>query len=378
MFDILRFDTASFLVVLALDPARLFCHAIPVDVDPSAVVRDDVRAGAEDAVFCAYPRTFAHLEGFAQRAEFAPVGAVRELAHHALVVSSLALAELLARVADVGAEVEGAVLEGRCFVHRFGFSLIGLAALDLGEHEALFAVFHREGGIVTAEDGEARALAAVFGRGPEGHLDGDGLCGSCGLLEEHVGHVSEVLVGVRDGVGVEAQEAAVAGAVGPLLIVVGLPLPLQSEGHAVELVAFLRGADGVFLADVGFLVCQDGVAAAVAVVVDADDGPVIDPAHGLQVDEASVCADVLEVEKPVFARRGVDPCSLVRAVDGTLALGEHDAVFIRAVDVLRALDGLETGRYASCGVEDVVVAAPFVEFRSFARALPFVAVEDDA
>ena len=363
--------TIGFMALLSGD-------AIPVDIHPAAVVRHDVGTGAEDAVLGANPCAFAHLEGLAQRVEFASVGAVGESAHHLLVMSALALAQFFARVADFSAEIERGILECHRFIDCFSLALVGLAAFHLGEREALFGMFHREGGIVAPEDDETRALAHILFRGLEGHLRGDGLCGSGRLLQEHVGDVGKVLIVLLDGERVEAEVSFVARAVGPLLVVVGLPLPLESQGETIELVAFLRSADGIGLADIGLAAGQHGVAASVSVIINANDGPVVNPTHGLQVDEASVCAHVLEVEEPVFTRGSVDPCALVRAVDRAFALGKHDAVLIGTIDVARALHGLESGGHAACGVEDVIVSVPLVELRSFACALSFVPVENDA
>jgi hypothetical protein len=83
------------------------------------------------------------------------------------------------------------------------------------------------------------------------------------------------------------------------------------------------------------------------------------------MDDATVGAAILEMEKPVLARGRVDPRALVGAVDGRRALGEDDARFVGAADVLGAVDGLRTGGDAVDGGEDPVGVAAFVEFRTF-------------
>ena len=54
---------------------------------------------------------------------------------------------------------------------------------------------------------------------------------------------------------------------------------------------------------------QDGFAFAVVVGVVAYDGPVVDPRDGLQVEDAAVGEDFLEVDEPILVCGGGDPAA---------------------------------------------------------------------
>ena len=133
-----------------------------------------------------------------------------------------------------------------------------------------------------------------------------------GVLEEGEGFL------VGGGYGEEAEVAG-AGGEGEPGVVVGFaePLPLEAEGFGGEVVGGLWDLDGVSLADVGFLVREDGLGDAFGVGVGADGGPVVLPGHGLEVDDAAEGAGVLEVDEPIVSIWAVG----VIAGGGSSALG---------------------------------------------------------
>src|SRR4029079_9116106 len=114
----------------------------------------------------------------------------------------------------------------------------------------------------------------------------------------------------------------------PSVLRIGLPLPLHSQARSVELVARVRCRARAGAAINGQSIRVNRLAHAVAVRIDADDGPVITPTHRLQMDDAPVGAAVLKVYEPRIARRGLDPAALVRSVDRRAAASEDDAVFV--------------------------------------------------
>lgn len=352
--------------------------AEPVDVCPSAVVCLDGGAGAEGSYLGAYPFAFLGLEGVAQLLEVLSVEAIAEVTHHHEVVTTFTFGYLLAVATELDAQIDGRVGQGDGGVDLFGRAFFGFGALYLREHQSFVRILKDEAGVIEAHYDEACAFALVLADGLERELHRGGEVLGRRLLKEQVGYVPQVFVVLYDRVGVEADEALVAGIVGPLLVDVGVPLPLGREGVAVELVTLLRGADGVGLAYVGLLVCQYGLAASVAVLVFSDDGPSVHPLHGLEVNEAAIGAYVLEMEEPVFTRRRVHPRALMGAVDGRVALCQHGSPFIGAVDVLRTEYDLPARGYAAGRVEDVVIVALLVELGAFACLVSLMAVEDDA
>src|SRR6185369_1171090 len=66
----------------------------------------------------------------------------------------------------------------------------------------------------------------------------------------------------------------------------------------------------------------------------------------------------------------------MRAVDLRIATIHHDSIFVRAVNVSRAQDGLPAGRHTAGRREDVVVTVPLVELRTFNRRMRDTTVED--
>ena len=93
--------------------------------------------------------------------------------------------------------------------------------------------------------------------------------------------------------------------------------------------------------------------------------------------DTTVSAYILKVEKPVFAGRSIYPGTLMRAVDGRVALCEYGFPFVRAVDVLGTQYDLPACRYAACRMEDIVIVVSLVHFRAFASLVGFVTVKDD-
>ena len=156
-----------------------------------------------------------------------------------------------------------------------------------------------------------------------------------------------------------------------------MPLPLRRQSITVELVTFLRSADGIGLTYVRFLVSHYRFTTTVTVFVDTDYGPVIHPFHGLQMYQSAISAYILEVEEPVFSGWGIYPCTLVRAIHRAITLCKHGFPFVRSVYILRTEHYLPTCRYTTCRMEDVVISVTLVEFWSFTGLVRLMSVKYD-
>src|SRR4051812_50386 len=111
---------------------------------------------------------------------------------------------------------------------------------------------------------------------------------------------------------------------------------------------------------------QDWFAFAARVLVLTHRRPAIGtPLHRLQMYDATVGRDFLKVDEPVFARRGIDPSTLVGTIHGRAPLFEHDARFIGTPNIARAKNGLETFGNTARRREHVVETVTLVEFRPF-------------
>lgn len=81
----------------------------------------------------------------------------------------------------------------------------------------------------------------------------------------------------------------------PLVVDIGIPLPLQAQFVCIELIAFLRSTDRICLSYVRFFVSQYRFATTVAILVFTDYRPVVYPFYRLQVNQTSGCTHILEV-----------------------------------------------------------------------------------
>ena len=192
------------------------------------------------------------------------------------------------------------------------------------------------------------------------------------FLQEHIGHQPHI-VGFRS-VGQlprEQAEMAVGGRHAVVLVVVGLPLPLQSKARLIELIALHgighRHGGGRLRLAIG----EHGLA------LLSHHGPTTGPVDGLQVDNAAVGALVLEMQEPILAQSSMDPAALMGAIDRSLALTQHGLALVGPVGTLRAHGKLPAGFDATCRTHNPVPAVALVELRTFSRIVAVASVEDD-
>ena len=87
---------------------------------------------------------------------------------------------------------------------------------------------------------------------------------------------------------------------------------------------------------------------------------------------------VLEVQEPVFTIFCMHPATLMRAVDISLTLLEHNLMFVRTIGRLRTHSQLETLGNTASRTHNPIPAIALVELRTFAGAvLSTVSVEHD-
>src|SRR5690606_6174652 len=156
-----------------------------------------------------------------------------------------------------------------------------------------------------------------------------------------------------------------------------IPLPLQTQLLIRKRVTGSRHFDWETL--YRFTMARNRFAYASGVDVLPDLWPVIIPAHGLQMQDASVNAFVLKMKKPVIPLRCLHPGALVRTIHWRVALLQHDAVFIRTVNIFCAEDTLPARRYTTRRRKDVVVTITLVKFWPFQCAIfrQLIAVDYD-
>ena len=114
-----------------------------------------------------------------------------------------------------------------------------------------------------------------------------------------------------------------------------MPLPLWREGISIELITFLRSADGICFTYIWLFISQNRFATAVTVFVYADHRPVVYPFHRLKMHDTSVSTHILKVKEPIFSGRSIYPCTLMRTVDGRVALRKYGFPFVGTIDVFR-------------------------------------------
>ena len=259
--------------------------------------------------------------------------------------------------------------------HPLGLVLVGSLTDELLEHELVAHPLRHERRIVESHHDESTHLVVSL-RGESYLRCGGEVVGGC-LLQEHVGHIEEVY-GIRPVfVVVDAVSAERRGHAEHLLVV-GLPLPLQSCGGSRELIA-LHGVHHLPCHPcLGFAVGHHRFTTVVTVVVHPHHGPIVAPCHGLQVYHPAIAFLVLEMKEPVLPHSSVHPSPLVRAVDIGVTLCQHLLRLIRPVRSLGTHGELEARGHSPCRAHDPVPPLPLVELRSLTGAvLRAVAVEDN-
>src|SRR5687768_3783476 len=107
---------------------------------------------------------------------------------------------------------------------------------------------------------------------------------------------------------------------------------------------------------------ENGFSPPVAIRIGTDHRPALAPAHRLEVHDPAIAVAVLEMQEPVLARGGSDPCPLVRPVDPGRALIEDVAPFVRPLDAAAAEHALPPALHAAAGRGQIVKTVALVEF----------------
>ncbi len=107
-----------------------------------------------------------------------------------------------------------------------------------------------------------------------------------------------------------------------LLIVVCMPLPLQSHRCIIELVALHRVHISYLNTSLRLLMRENRLSTVAFRRHLTHYWPVILPCDRLQMHHSSVSLLILEMQKPVFSILCMHPCSLMRTVDVCLTLSQ--------------------------------------------------------
>ena len=151
-----------------------------------------------------------------------------------------------------------------------------------------------------------------------------------------------------------------------------VPLPLHAERIGAEDIGGGQALHAIVANGLGL--GHLAVEALVGRAVVADDRPVVDPLHGLQVGHAAKCTQVFLHDGPPLALSILNEGTLVNGVwHVVIGFLHHHLLLVGAEDVLRAEDGLSAGPAAVGGI-DVIVVAYLVEV----AALQSVTVGDDS
>lgn len=80
----------------------------------------------------------------------------------------------------------------------------------------------------------------------------------------------------------------------------------------------------------------DGLADAIAIVIDAHERPVVLPTDGLEMNDTSQDGRLLKMIEPPLTIGRIDECPLMRAINLCRTLFEHNLPFVWTIDVLRS------------------------------------------
>src|SRR5690554_2788647 len=259
----------------------------------------------------------------------------------------------------------------------FRRSVLGVVADVEYQVETIFTVLQRQGGIAAAHDDEAGSFTQLFVAGLKGHFGVDREAACREFLQQKVGNLV-VVAGIFGQLVREETQILFPGIYeGPGVFGVGVPLPLQTQFHAVEFIAVGGCHNGMAAAYIGLAVLAHGFANAVVVGVDANQWPAIFPIYGIQVRDAAVFNGVLKMNEPVLAGRGIDPAALVGTVDVGVSLVHYGAVFIGPVNVFAAQHFLPAVGHSSGRCKNVIVALVLVKLGSLNGFVRLVPVKND-
>ena len=149
----------------------------------------------------------------------------------------------------------------------------------------------------------------------------------------------------------------------PVKSVVCVPLPLQFQLVRVKIVTCRDIAYRILRADIGLFVNAYGCA--VFSVRLAYHRPVVFPFHGLKMNYPACRIHILKMQKPIFARYRIDPCTLMRAVYFGIALHHYISVFVRTPNVFGAQNDLPARFYTACGSKNIIISVTLVKLRTF-------------
>src|SRR5215211_1153822 len=93
------------------------------------------------------------------------------------------------------------------------------------------------------------------------------------------------------------------------------------------------------------------------------------------MDDASICAAILKMQKPPLARRCIDKRALMRAVDNRFALRENYLFLVGAVNILRAQYKLPARGNAARRGRNVIEAVQLMKLWPFDCRVRVMAVE---
>ena len=143
-----------------------------------------------------------------------------------------------------------------------------------------------------------------------------------------------------------------------------VPLPLQTKFVAAEIVV---GLECCRLGRQRILPHVYWFTNAVAVDVYTDERPVILPTGRLQMHHTTQHWCFLEMIEPPLSIGRIDQCTLVRTIDGSRALLQHDTLLIRAINVTRAEHCLPPLTYSTFGNDEIIVTIALQEFGAFSH-----------
>ena len=93
--------------------------------------------------------------------------------------------------------------------------------------------------------------------------------------------------------------------------------------------------------------------------------------------DTSRIAHILEMQEPVLSVRRIHPGTLVRSVDGGIALVQDDFLFPGTVNIFRPQYGLPARLHAPCRSEDIVIAVSLIQLRALDGGLGRMTVIDE-
>src|SRR5574344_609187 len=207
---------------------------------------------------------------------------------------------------------------------------ISLVTSDLLELELITYPLHNQCTVSSTHHDDASIIAILFGC--HFYVSRSCKCISRSLLQQQIGRFPQVDEILAQLMVIHTEESIRSGLT-EVLLVVGMPLPLQAQFSGIELIT-LCWINNDFRIALRFSKLRIRFTAISFRGHFSHNWPSIFPGNWLQMYDTTISTFILKMHEPIFSISSMYPSTLVRSIDIALALSHHCLTLIRTVRTL--------------------------------------------